>query len=161
MKVLVGIPEEKSGRKKGSVSNAQLMYIHTHGSEVQGIPPRPVIEPAIEAKGNKEQITEELAASARALMDGDSAGGKRHLSAAGMIGQNVARDWFEDPRNGWAPNTLETAKRKLNKLTGKNKQRLNDQISAGKSMTNADVSRPLIDTGQLRKSISYVVEVGK
>jgi hypothetical protein len=31
LQAYVGIPEDKAGRKKGPVNNAQLLYIHTHG----------------------------------------------------------------------------------------------------------------------------------
>lgn len=134
--VLVGIPEEKTGRKGDPVTNAQLMYIHTNGSEPNGIPARPVIEPAIEAHGNKEVISEELGESARSMMDGNTPAARHHLKRAGMAGQNAAREWFTDPRNGWVENS--------------------DATIAAKGS-----DRPLIDTGQLRKSIVYVVKDGK
>lgn len=66
-------------------------------------------------------------------MEGDREGAKRHLELAGMEGQNSARDWFEDPRNGWAPNSPVTIALKGSE-------------------------RPLVDTGELRKSITYVVK---
>ena len=160
IQVLVGIPEEKSGRKSGGVNNAELLYIHTHGSPLHRIPKRPVIEPAIEAEDNKANITEDLGNAARSALDGKTQETMTHLNEAGMTGQNAARAWFEDSRNGWPKNTEETAKRKLNKLQGKNKQRFNEQISAGASITDSDVSRPLVDTGQLRKAIVYVVKNG-
>ena len=61
---LLGMAGKVSGKRKAkllkvadiSVNNAELLYIHTKGSELQGIPPRPVLEPAIEAPGNKEAI---------------------------------------------------------------------------------------------------------
>jgi hypothetical protein len=57
------------------------------------------------------------------------------LEMAGMEGQNVARDWFTDSSNNWPPNKGQ--KDKANK-------------------------KPLIDTDEMRKSITYVVrEVGK
>ncbi len=132
MQVYVGIPENKSGRRGDAVTNAQLMYIHTHGSALRGIPARPVIEPAIEASGNKERITGELKTAARSTLDHKEDEATKYLKRAGMAGQNAARDWFEDPRNGWAPNKANTVKQKGS-------------------------DRPLIDTGQLRKSIIYVV----
>ena len=159
LQVYVGIPEEKTGRRKDPVNNAQLLYIHTNGSPARNIPARAVIEPAIEAKGNKEPIAEELASAARAtLQERNATAANRHLQKAGMIGQNAARSWFTDPRNGWAKNSEETAKKKLHKLQGKNLQAFNKKISAGASITDTDISRPLIDTGQLRKSIIYVVK---
>lgn len=133
MQVYVGIPEEKASRKGEPVNNAQLLYIHTNGSQLKGIPKRPVIEPALEAKENKEAITAELGEAVKSLLDKKPAQAKMHLKRAGMIGQNAARAWFDDPRNGWAPNTERTI------------------VAKGSD-------RPLIDTAQMRKAIIYVVK---
>ena len=165
--VYVGVPEKTSGRRsrKGeAITNAQLtflhthgvressmrrivqakmnrgltfeaataMYLHTHGSPLYQIPPRPIIEPAIEAADNKEAIAKELKQAAEAALAGKPGGTRTHLRMAGMEAQNRTRAWFTDPRNGWAPNAPSTIRRKKS-------------------------DRPLIDTQQLRKSITYVV----
>jgi len=134
MDVLVGVPEADSKREKGSVNNAQLMYIQTNGSPVQKIPARPIIEPAI--KANKDKITNELKKAATMALNNDISGAKRQLNKAGMLGQNVARGWFTDPQNNWTPNSPVTIAKKGSE-------------------------QPLIDTGQLRKSITYVVRDDK
>jgi hypothetical protein len=136
MDVLIGIPEDKTIRKEGKVNNAELLYLHTNGSELQGIPKRPVIEPAINANGNKEAIIEELKESARLTLSGKYSEAVQQLNKAGMLGQNVSRLWFTDQRNGWPPNSPKTIAKKKS-------------------------SRPLIDTSQLRKSIIYVVRENK
>jgi hypothetical protein len=136
MDVLVGIPQDKSIRKTGKINNAQLLYIHTNGSELQGIPKRPVIEPAINADSNKEAITEELKKAAKLTLNGQYTEAMQQLNKTGMLGQNFSRSWFNDPRNGWAPNSAKTIEKKKS-------------------------DRPLIDTGQLRKSIVYVVRENK
>jgi hypothetical protein len=163
LEVLVGIPESsdrrqdllsqaektkptKSGkmskRKKkliaaseSEVNNAQLMFIHTNGSPLKGIPKRPVIEPAIEASGNREPIAEELGEAAHAILDSDPEAARQHLKRAGMTGQNASRAWFTDARNHWQKNSEETIRRKGS-------------------------DRPLIDTGEMRKAITYVVRDG-
>lgn len=132
--VYVGIPEDESPREgSGQVSNAQLMYIHTNGSELRGIPARPIIEPAIEAEDNKEKIAEQFSLAAESALKSAKGVAMSHLEKAGMYGQNSARGWFTDPRNGWEPNSPTTILRKGSE-------------------------RPLIDTGQLRASITYVVK---
>jgi hypothetical protein len=129
--VLVGIPADESGRDNGgSVNNAELLYIHTHGSALKNIPPRPVIEPAIE--NDKEIIGGILTDAAKAALNGDTAGIDISLEKAGMQGQNSARAWFNNPKNAWKPNAQETKNRKGSE-------------------------KPLIDTGEMRKSITYVV----
>ena len=133
MQVLVGVPEEKSGRKEEEINNAQLTYIHTHGSNIAGIPPRPIIEPAIEAEDNKEKITRELSQASISALEGNKEKSVTFLKRAGMVAQNAVRAWFVDPRNKWAQNTPLTIARKGS-------------------------DKPLIDTGQLRKSIIYIVK---
>jgi len=130
--VLIGIPEDEGARQDGDgINNAQLLYIHTHGSAVNNIPARPVIEPAIE--DDKNIIGDLLGQAAQAAMDGNEGGMMAALEKAGMRGQNAARDWFDNPKNSWKANTPETIERKGS-------------------------AKPLIDTSELRKSIIYVVE---
>jgi len=112
-------------------SQAFQMYLHTHGSPLWQSPPRPVIEPAIEH--SKEPIAKQLQKAAKAALDGEDP--MTEVEKAGMLGQNAARDWFTNPANGWAPNTPTTIKDKGS-------------------------DKPLIDSGELRKSITYVVKEG-
>ena len=157
LKVFVGVPEDKTTRKGSQeINNAQLVYLHTNGSPLHKIPARPIIEPAIEAEDNKEAIAKKLGEAARDTLDGKKGDAKTALKQAGQIGQDAARGWFEDPRNGWAQNSELTALRKLKKLKGKARAEAMARISDGEAPE--DVSRPLIDTGQLRKSIIWVMK---
>jgi hypothetical protein len=122
--------KERSGT---AYSVAHQMYVTAHGSPLYHTPPRPIIEPAIEAEGNKEPIAAELAAAAKAVLDGKPGEAKRHLNKAGQIGANAARAWFTDPRNGWPENAPATIKQKGS-------------------------DKPLIDSDEMRKSITYVVK---
>lgn len=161
--VLVGIPEDEATRENGdTINNAELLYIHTHGirtSEMRAemqknmdngmkyskahsmyirehgsplfrVPPRPVLEPAIE--DSKEIIAEELKQANISALDRNPAQAETHLNKAGMIAQSAAQNWFENPKNGWPPNAESTIKKK-----------------------GSDV--PLVDTNELRKSITYVL----
>lgn len=161
--VLVGIPAEKATREKSKdINNAELLYIHTHGvrtpamrqemqqnmdkgmtyskahqlyikehgSPALSILPRPVLEPSI--KANKDAIGKYLKAAGKAALKGDTLGLDANLNRAGMRAQNAARGWFEDPRNNWPPNSPKTIKAKGS-------------------------DKPLIDTGEMRKAITYVV----
>jgi len=53
-----------------------------------------------------------LKEAAQAAMKGDSDGVNAALNKAGMRRQNVARDWFTNPKNGWAPNKPATVRKK-------------------------------------------------
>lgn len=128
--VLVGIPQEKNS-KRGSVTNAELLFIHTNGSPVRGIPARPVLQPAIEH--DKERVGTALGKAVDAAANGKKEQVLPALEKAGMLGANVCKAWFTNPSNGWKPNKPETVKRK-------------------------NSSRPLIDTSEMRKSITYVVK---
>lgn len=136
--VYVGIPESKSSREDNStgITNAELLFIHTNGSPINNVPARPVIEPALES--DQERLSSMLSKMMLYALSGDFDMAVKQLKLTGMRGQNVARKWFVNPDNHWPPNTIavQNAKRK-------------------KGSTNP---KPLIDTGELRKSITYVVE---
>lgn len=126
------IREMMSALSKGSpYSLAHQLYLMAHGSPAWRIPPRPIIEPSIEA--NKEAIAKELKKAAMAYFNGDETTAMRYLHRAGITGANAARAWFTDVRNSWAPNAPETIKKK-------------------------GFDRPLIDTGEMRKAITSVVK---
>jgi len=133
--VLVGIPEDESMRQDGQINNAALLYIHSNGSPANNIPARPVLEPALEH--SKERLGEITGKAIKAAMAGDSADMRAQLDKAGMAGQDAVKDWFTNPSNGFAPLKPETARRKEKK--------------------GSSVERPLIDTSDLRNSITYVV----
>ena len=169
--VLVGIPQRNAKRPEGKIDNVELAYIHTHGvdkksvrqkisqlrqqgmnfsgarkkahqlylmthgSPAYRIPPRPIIEPAIEA--NMDKITKKLDKAMKAFLNFNIVEGEELLKKTGMFAQNKVRGWFTDPRNNWPPNSPATIKAK----------------SKGKNIKD----KPLIDTGELRKSITYVV----
>lgn len=130
--VLVGIPQEKTQRKKAKINNASLLYIQTHGSPARNIPPRAVIEPAIEDPPARKQIEGELADAVSSSLDKKQIDARRHLERAGIAGMNAAKAWFVSAKNGWAPNAPAVVKRKGS-------------------------SRPLIHSGQMRQAITYVV----
>jgi hypothetical protein len=117
---------------KNLVNNAQLVYIHSNGSPLRHIPARPIIEPALKDAENMALYMPELEAAAKAALGGNVDQVAQHLQRAGLIAQNVVRQWFVNPKNAWAPNAPSTIKAK-------------------------DSSRPLIDTSSMRKSITFVV----
>jgi len=165
MDVLVGIPQEKSSRKnEEGINNVELAYIHTHGArrkamiqEMSGdinrgqpyskayaayitahgsplfrIPPRPFLEPAIEK--HKDKISEPLKEAAKKALDGNASGIKSEYRKAGMLASNLVKSYFldSDKKPKWAPNHPVTIKKKGS-------------------------DQPLIDTDELRKSITFVV----
>jgi len=132
--VLIGIPEAEAGRD-GNLTNVDLLYIHSNGSPLVGIPARPVIEPALE--NSKEKLGELMSAVVQAAASGDLASMQSSHEKAGLAGEAIVRDWFTNPANAWAPNSPETKKAKERK--------------------GSTDPKPLIDTGEFRRSITYVV----
>jgi hypothetical protein len=158
--VLVGIPEDESLRKESNkINNAQLLYIHTNGSDLQHIPSRPVIEPAI--KANQDKLNELLKEAAKLVLSGQTEQSKIKLKEAGMLGADVSREWFTDPRNGWPPNSPETILRKLEKSKDVSLRRVVKYVKKGGSLSKVTglegATNPLIDTSQMRKAITFVL----
>lgn len=160
--VYVGIPQENASRQGDQVNNAELAFIHTngarsssmrkemqpnlnsgmpysqahqlyvkeHGSELWQIPPRPIIEPVI--KKNKDLIGDYMKKAGQLILSGDPESGKSKLEELGLRMATKVKENFVSPENGWAANAPST-------------------IAAKGS------DKPLIDTGSLMNSISYIV----
>jgi hypothetical protein len=163
LNVLVGIPEKDALRKGDPINNAALLYIHTNGSPLQHIPKRPVLEPAIEAKGNIEPITLEMEKAGKSLIDGNKAEINNHLNMAGQKASNAARKWFTDSRNGWAEDKPATIRAKLRKVAVLNsglgkghKGRMAARVKMKEAMETTGSTQTLIDSEQMRKAITWI-----
>lgn len=138
-RVLVGVPAEEAFREpdpdeKSQPNNAMLGYIHENGSPAQNIPARPFLIPGV--RDARERIASSLESSARKTLAGADGSAEQDLHKVGLIAQAAVRAKITDgPFVPLHPQTL--AKRKKKGRTG---------------------TKPLIDTGQLRNSINYVVE---
>ena len=121
---------DKSISKGMKYSAAHSLYVKTHGSPMLNIPPRPVLEPSIEA--NKQVIAKQIAIASTAAMENNPHLMEEALNKAGMIATSAAQGWFENPANNWQQNAKSTIKKK-----GSN--------------------QPLVDTGEMRKAITYVL----
>lgn len=127
------IREMQHDLKTMSYSQAHELYVHEHGSPLWRVPPRPVLEPAMDNKENQQQMVELMKDVVDVTLEGGNV--QPELEKVGMQGQNIARDWFTNPDNKWAENSESTIRRKGS-------------------------DRPLIDSGELRKSITYIIEEG-
>lgn len=157
--LLVGIPENKTERKSGEPTNAQLAYIHENGSPLKKIPARPFLRPSIEA--NKDEIAESYSRTIPAALDGNKNEVEKILNQTGALASGMASDWFTDSRNNWsplAPSTILARARKKYRIsrykTKKTKDKYRSLLAA--YIANGEF-RPLIDSSQLRRSISWVI----
>ena len=153
MGIYVGIPEEKNAREDGKMNNATLLYTHTNGSEKRNLPPRPLIEPALEA--NDDKIAADLAEVSRMLLDGNYNGALKMMHTTGKDALNMITDFYDDPsQNNWPKNQDATVRAKIKKKYKSKKKRKEamDEYRAG-----GEVDQVLVDTGALRSSITYVI----
>ena len=130
--------ENKDGTVNTDVTNAELLYIHTNGSQKRNIPARPVIEPAI--KKDSERLHKMMANAADYAFKGNTGKAIEELKKVGMRGQNASRAYFYDEDNGWPPDKPETIRRKM------------------KGKPKGYEPRTLIDTSQLKNAITYFVK---
>ena len=129
--VLIGIPESENARDDDSgITNSQLAFIHSQGSPLQGIPPRPFLEPSIDR--NKDLLAIQQKNIINKSLSGDGDGYREEMEKTGLLMSTKAKEFLTDPANGLAPNSPGTIRRKGS-------------------------SKPLIDTGSLLNSITYVV----
>ena len=88
-KVDVGLTSSASARSRF------LLEIHTHGSPVMRIPPRPVVEPALAQEKVWQEMGEKMRAACEAALEGDLAGTKKGLEEAGQRGADGIREYID------------------------------------------------------------------
>lgn len=146
--LLVGIPELSVDREEGGMSNAALAYIHEHGSPLQNIPARPFMDSGIDSV--RKSINEQLFEVAKACMenDGDKIGVL--FEKAGLVAVNGIRNYIAN-NNDFAPLAESTKRSRFNRIKS------NKSKSLSRRSESMAGYKPLIDTAQMLKSITYVV----
>jgi len=131
--VLVGIPEGKSEREDADISNAAIGYINENGSPAQNIPARPHLVPGVRKAQSETLLL--LKSAAQSILTGDSAAANRSLEQAGTLAANSVKSFITNAEFvPLAPATIR------------------NRLSRGRTG-----DKPLIDTGQYRRSITHVV----
>ena len=139
-RVDVGLTSKASARSKF------LLAIHTRGSPVMRIPPRPVVRPALAKEELRTEMAECLMESCEAAAKGDLPGTQAGLENAGKRGADGIREYIDagiSPPNspvtlsgGWIYNRV--AKKGV--------------LVKGKAG-----DKPLLDTGALYNDFDYEV----
>lgn len=88
-KVDVGLTSTASARSKF------LLGIHTRGSPIMRIPPRPVVQPALAQEGLRAEMGEKLLASCEAAFQGDLSGARAGLEEAGQRSADGIREYID------------------------------------------------------------------
>lgn len=131
--VLVGIPESENSRDDDEIGNAAIGYINENGSPAQNIPARPHLKPGVSSVQPK--TLEQLREAAQSALSGNQEAALMALNRAGTIAADGVRRYITT--TGFTPLAEST-------------------VSARRRRGRNGV-KPLIDTGQYRRSITYVV----
>lgn len=153
--VLVGVPSDTSERKddEGSMNNATIAYIQDNGSPAANIPARPFMVPGIE--GCKDKLSGMFKKGAQEIVEGNDGAIEASLTKAGLIAQASIRNKInEGIPPPLADSTLKARIRSGKAVKGAKAELKSRYEGNPPSMSNA---KPLIQTGQLRNSISFVV----
>lgn len=120
-KVDVGLTSKASSRSKF------LLGIHTRGSPIKRIPPRPIVQPALAQESLRGEMGEAMISSCEAAFAGNLPGTQAGLEEAGKRGADGIRNYIDagiSPPNspvtikgGWI---FDRAAKKLILATGKN-----------------------------------------
>ena len=137
--VLVGIPADSSdnSRDDGPINNSELGFIHEFGAPEANIPARPFLVPGVKASwAEANGLLSRGAENVLQLNPSPEATVTRTLEAVGLLAQGEVVRSIDD---GLTPvlNALTLAARKRKGFAG---------------------TKPLIVTGQLKQSITYVVK---
>ena len=85
----VGLTSHASGR------SLFLLGIHTRGSPIMHIPPRPVVDPALHQEGLQQEMGEFLLESCEAAFDGDMSGMVAGMEDCGQRGADGIREYID------------------------------------------------------------------
>lgn len=159
--VLVGVPRAKTARSDEPINNATLAYIHDNGAPASNVPARPFMRPGI--KRAEKQIAAEFKIAASAVLTGNEGLVNACMNRAGLAAQNAIRAVItEGIAPPLKPETI--AARKYGRKTKsmrKGEKEYMKEIAQGATPAEAQASvgiTPLVNTGQLRNSITYVVK---
>ena len=163
--VLVGIAEDsrKDRRPDGEISNSRLGWAMEKGMPAKGVPPRPFLEPGVQAQ--RSVIVEGLARSGSLRCAGRDNEADRQMKILGLrVASGVKQYMSTADYPPLKPSTIANRWRQR----GTQSKRLNEKRfikKGGKTVPNPKFGegiRPLINTGTLRNSIdAYVVKDGE
>lgn len=157
MEVLVGFPSDTTDRQKeegGDLTNAALGYIHDNGAPEQNIPARPFMVPGMTRAMPKVEALAKR--TAKAVLSGAPNAPEmveQGLHAMGLVAQSAIRAVINEGID--PPLADATLRARAAKGRKGAKQELANR-KAGKP-PGKTLAKPLVDTGQLRNAVNYVI----
>lgn len=154
-KLLGSPPDGPNNRQQGSINNAALAYIHENGAPEVNIPARPFLRPGVESA--KDKIIKSFERAGKAVFVGDIVEADKQLMRAGFEAQSAVRNKITDgPFLPLAPVTIAARLRRGH--PGQQSRSIYGKGAIASSVhVDATGMQPLIDTGQLRASINFVI----
>lgn len=158
--VLVGFPEDTTTRKDDpedrEITNAALGYIHNTGMPEQNIPAREFMESGI--RDGQDKITAQLARTAKITLTKRSpVATQQGLERVGLTAQAALRRKI----NEGIPPPLADATLRERARRGRKGAKIELQRRGDGEAPSTQFAKPLIDTGQLRNAINYVIRKRK
>jgi len=153
--VYVGVPESTTQREGEPENNATLAYIHDNGSPATNIPARPFLREGVEE--GLPKCEKQLKKAVDLALAGKST--EPALHGVGLSAQNAVRHYMSTA--DFVPLSKYTLEQRVKRAgigvkIGKGAQAELDARARGEAPSNEN-ARPLIDTGELRKSITYAI----
>ena len=156
--VLVGVPADKTERGDGSpVTNAGIAYVQDNGAPEQNIPARPFMRPGIDAA--RDKLIQHLALGAKAVLE-RGASPDDGLIACGLVAVSSIKMQI---KQGIPPPLADaTVRARANRRGGpRGGTRRGAQWEmawrAAGAPPGLELAKPLIDTGNLIGSITFVI----
>lgn len=162
--VLVGVPAEEDARDDRSpIGNAARAYVHDNGAPEVGIPARPFMQPGIMAA--QVELTKALARTALSVLKNSQQKQpkgnivERGLHAVGMVAASSIKKKIDE---GIPPPLADsTLRARAAKTPSRRAEREELAARARGEKPGTDRVKPLIDTGEMRNSITYVLRKKK
>ena len=163
--VLVGIPEDKTTRSDDdAITNASIAYIHEFGSPAANIPARPFLIPGVQKA--QAAAVNQLKKAATYALNGEAGKSDGAMKSAGVVGSESVRN--EIINGNFAPLSPRTiAARASHRGDSTRRQSETDYlrfvasgVEPGAAQAEVGI-KPLINTGEMLRSITFVVRTIK
>lgn len=160
VEILVGVPRDTADRPPelkeqdgDAINNAVLAYIHDQGAPEARIPQREFMRPGIEDV--RDEITRKLGIVMKLAMRGEAMRAEMAMVQVGLVAQSGIRNRIDA---GIPPPLAEYTLRKrvARKRGHKGAMTELNRREAG-LLPSTQFAKPLIDSGEMRKSITYVL----
>ena len=153
-RVMVGVPAESAERADSEVTNALIGYVLETGAPERNLPARPFLVPGVE--NCQETVAARLKKAGVSALSGNSGDVTTQLNACGLIAVSSVKDKMDT--GPFTPLADSTLRNRVSRGGGA-------QVGAAEELASrkagnppgTDLAQPLIDTGNLQNSITYVI----